>query len=232
MRNFFSVKNIMLIVTYSIILVTGIYYMTPLYRLLPLFVSVIVMILQSEANRYGYLLGSMNCFLYAVVYMGLGLYATASSALLLSFPIQLMTFINWKSHAFENTVVFKKMSLVMRLVVGFVTVLVFAVVICILRLSGSDYAIFDTANSVLGMLVSLLTLFGFVEYSYIWPFCSLASVILSCQVLMQEMSQMPYFVYSLYSFCCVIMAAVNVRKLYFLQNQKKQSVRRLTFAKR
>ena len=216
----FSTKNVILIITYILIFAGGIYYKTPIYRLLPLFISVVVMILQSEADRFGYLLGSINALLYSIVYAGLGLYATAASAFFLSVPIQFMTFVNWKRHAFGKTVVFKKMTFCARILVGLGTAAVCAIVIFVLNLSGSDYALFDTLASVLGILVSLLTMLGYIEYSYIWPVSSLTSLFLSAQVIMHEMSQMPYFVYALYSFYCVIAATLNVRKYYKLQNSQ------------
>ena len=61
-----SADNIILAVTYVSILITGIIFKQPFYRILPLFISGIVMFLQSYANRYGYLLGGINAVIYTV----------------------------------------------------------------------------------------------------------------------------------------------------------------------
>lgn len=110
-----TADNIILAVTYVSILITGIIFKQPFYRILPLFISGIVMFLQSYANRYGYLLGGINAVIYTVAFMHLGAYATAISGLVISFPMQLITFIYWNRRPYEQSVVFKKMSWKLRL---------------------------------------------------------------------------------------------------------------------
>ena len=57
-----------------------------------------------------YLLGSINSLLYTVVYFHYNLYASALSALLFSFPMQMITIIRWNKNKWESSTVLKKLS--------------------------------------------------------------------------------------------------------------------------
>ena len=79
-----------------LITVTGVYFNQSFLRILPLYNSLVIASLQSRVNRYSNLLGSINSLLYTVVYFHYNLYASALSALLFSFPMQMITFIRFK----------------------------------------------------------------------------------------------------------------------------------------
>ena len=74
-------------VTAILITVTGILFQQSFLRILPLYVSLVVGVLQSRANRYAALLGGINSILYTLVYLYLGLYASAGYAILFSFRL-------------------------------------------------------------------------------------------------------------------------------------------------
>ena len=103
-------KKIIIVITGIAILVAGVLCKQEFFLMIPLFISLFVMAFQSEANRIGPLMGSMNSLLYAGCYIYMGVYLSAVQALLLSFPIQLITFFRWKKNAYKKTAVFKKMT--------------------------------------------------------------------------------------------------------------------------
>ena len=72
-------KKIIIVITGIAILVTGILCKQEFFLMIPLFISLFVMAFQSEANRLGSLMGSMNSLLYAgcYIYSGGGLSHTA-----------------------------------------------------------------------------------------------------------------------------------------------------------
>ena len=147
-----TVKNIIIAVTFCLILTAGILTkQNPLF-MLPLFVSLIVMALQSEVNRIAFLIGGINSCIYAAVYVSMGLYASAASAMLFSCPFQLVTFFNWKRKAYGKATVFKKLSSKMRVILGVASVLIFAIVQAILLWLGSNYAVLDNISFVNGVL--------------------------------------------------------------------------------
>ena len=69
-KPFFTKSNlprlILLAVTAILITVTGILFRQNFLHILPLYVSLVVGILQSRANRYACLLGGLNSILYTV----------------------------------------------------------------------------------------------------------------------------------------------------------------------
>lgn len=215
-----TLQFIVMGITYALILITAVIFKLPYYRLLPILISAIVMFFQSKAYRIGYLLGGLNSIVYAAVYVGIKLYASAASAFLFSFPVQIATFINWKRNAYEQSVSFKKMSNTARLLVSLVTLTAWLVVLFITSKSDSPYAILDSLASVIGVLTSILTLFAYIEYSYIWVVGSAIGIFNNFQVVLNDPAHITYLFYSFYSAFCVVLAVVNVHKLYKEQKNK------------
>ena len=208
------IKTAILLVTLAAIIVTGIIFEQKFIRMLPLIFSVFIMLSQSEANRYGYLAGGLNSLLYVAVYISLGLYASAASAALFSFPIQILTFLRWRKRSFESSTVFKKMSNKMRIVLGSAFLGAWIVVFVILRALGSDYAFLDNTSSLLGIVVSILTMLAYIEYSYLWALSSVLSLLLNIQVAIADTGHITYVVYSIYCLYCTVASVINVQRLY------------------
>ena len=80
-------KKIIIALTGVAILIAGILCKQEFFLMIPLFVSLFVMAFQSEANRVGALIGSINSLIYTVAYVYMGVYASAASAILFSFLI-------------------------------------------------------------------------------------------------------------------------------------------------
>jgi len=181
---------------------------------MPLFISIIIMLLQSEANRYALLLGSINSIFYAVVYFMFGLHASALSALCLSFPIQLLTFIRWNKNKYKNSTVFKKMSWKMRglaVIAGVIAVLILNVALE----KSSEYYLLDNISNAAGISVYILTYFSFVEY----PILQILGLILGSTnyIIMMADGQytiIPHLIYNAYCLVCLIKAAISVFRLY------------------
>lgn len=210
-------KTILLLVTFVLLIVTGILFKQEFIKLLPLFISLYVMLFQANANRYAYIIGAINCLLYTYVYIHLGLYANAASAVFFSFPIQILTFLNWKKHAYKKSVIFKKMTNKNRVYLGVLLVVVWSVVFVILKLTNGNYAFLDNTVALLGIAVSVLTMLAYIEYSYIWIVSCFLNVFLNMQIMLDNPQYISHFIYSLYCLICTIIAFINVIKLYNLQ---------------
>ncbi len=100
-------KNI-IIITGIAILVAGIVCKQEFFLMIPLFISLFVMAFQSDANRLGALAGAINSLIYTAAYIYMGVYASAASAVLFRFPIQLGTFFSWRRHAYKKNGCFQK----------------------------------------------------------------------------------------------------------------------------
>ena len=64
-------------------------------KFIPLYVSLSVMLFQSEAKRIALLIGGINSILYAIVDYSYGLYASAVSDIVFSCLLQFLAFILW-----------------------------------------------------------------------------------------------------------------------------------------
>ena len=215
-------KTVFILITAVLITVTAIVFEANFFKILPLYISLVVMMLQSEANRLGHLMGALNSILYAVVYYSLELYATAISSLFLSFPMALITFFTWKRKAYKKSVVFKKMSTKVRIYAVLCAVLLWSLIYLLLRNMGSEFLLLDNTSMILGIAVSLLTMFAFVEYSYVGILHIIISLALKLQLTASSIANLPFLVYTCYNTVCHVRSLINVRRLYNEQNRSKK----------
>lgn len=211
-------KIILIVLTAISILVAGILCKQQFFLMIPLFISLLVMGFQSEANRYGALAGAVNSLIYTAAYIYMGVYASAASAVLFSFPIQLMTFIRWRKNAYKNTVVFNKMTNKVRLVFAAGILVVWTILAGVFFYLDYEYALLDSITFLLGFVVPALTMFAYIEYTYLWIVQAVVSLFLSVQMTVNDYRQTTYLIYSVYCFYCIICAFINVRKYYIEQN--------------
>ena len=146
---------ILLTVTGILITVTGILFRQAFLRILPLYISLFVMLLNSRVSRFGPLVGGINSLLYAVVYLHYGLYASAAYAVLVSCPFQIVTFIRWSKHPYENSTVFRRMTWKQRGLTALAFAAAWLIVCAVLQRLSSNYMLLDTTTSLLGVLISL-----------------------------------------------------------------------------
>ena len=146
-------KIIIIAVTGIAILIAGILCKQEFFLMIPLFISLFVMAFQSEANRLGALAGALNSLIYTAAYAYMGVYASAASALLCSFPLQLMTFIMWRKNAYKSTVMFKKMTTKVRIICIGALLLLWAGLAAFFYYRQYEYALLDSITFILGFVV-------------------------------------------------------------------------------
>lgn len=211
-------KKLIIILTGIAILITGIVCKQHFFLMVPLFISLFVMSFQSEANRFGALAGAINSIIYTVAYIYMGVYASAASSFLFSFPIQLMTFLRWRKHAYKETVMFNKMGNIWRITFSIALLTAWAVLAGVFYYLDYEYALLDSFTFILGFVIPALTMFAYIEYTYLWIVQSVVSLFLSIQMTVNDYRQTTYLIYSVYCLYCIICAFINVRKFYKEQN--------------
>lgn len=216
-------KIIIIVLTGIAILVSGILTKQHFFLMLPLFVSLFVMSFQSEANRVGALIGACNAVLYTITYICMGVYGSAASAFLFSFPLQLMTFFNWRKNAYKKTVVFKRMSTKVRIISCVSGLALWAILAGVFYYLKYEYAVFDSVSFLLGFIVPILTMLAYIEYTYLWIFQAVTGLFLNIQMVSNDISQLTYLIYGVYALYCVICAFINVRKFYKEQQNEVQN---------
>ncbi len=169
---------------------------------------------QSEANRIGALIGACNAILYTITYIFMGVYGSAASAFLFSFPLQLMTFFNWKKNAYKKTVIFKKMSTKVRVISILAGLILWAILAGVFYYLEYEYAVFDSITFLLGFIVPVLTMLAYIEYTYLWILQAVTGLFLNIQMVTNDVSQLTYLIYGVYALYCVICAFINVRKFH------------------
>lgn len=215
-------KKIIIILTGLAILTSGIYFKQEFFLMIPLFVSLFVMSFQSEANRIGSLIGAINAVIYTVAYLYMGVYISAASAIFLSVPLQLGTFLNWKKNAYKKTVIFKKMSVKTRVISLVALFVLWGISAGVLTYFKYDYAIFDTITFLLGLAVSVLTLLAYIEYTYLWIVQAVTGLIVNVQMVINNPKETTYLIYGVYALYCVIVAFINVQKFYKEQQNERK----------
>ncbi len=201
------------------ITVAGIYFHQSFLRILPLYISLAVGLLQSRINRYANLLGSMNSLLYGVVYIYYNLYGSAFSAILFSFPIQLLTFIRWNKNKWEHSTKLRKLSAKQRLLIFAGSVVALVAMWIVLPLIGSQYVFLDSVTNLIGILIYFLTMFAYVEYTFLMIINGIIGTVLYITMLAETPEITTYLIYSVYSFICIVFAFFQAKKLYNSQQQ-------------
>ena len=184
------------------------------FTVMPLFVSLIVMLLQSQANRYAFLLGGINSIFYAVVDFSFTLYSSAASALLISFPFQIVTFIKWNKRAYKKSTKFRKLSAKGRILAAVFAIATYALLNLIFYAFGSSYMLIDNATLTLSLLNSVLTMLSFVEYPVLTLLGCGISIGMNIAVFINNPSRLPFLIYNVYSTICVARGMISVFRLY------------------
>lgn len=207
-------------VTFILITVTAFIHSDDRFVVVPLYISLTVMLLQSQVNRYAFLLGGLNALLYAAVGIYNGLYASAASAALVSCPLQLATFFNWGKHAYGKSAIFKKLGIKRMLVLAAVCVASWFVMWAFFSLFHSSYMIFDNTLTLIGIVSTVLCALTYIEYTYLQIVSLGISVVLYAVMMKERPIQMTYLIYNIYAMVCSIRALLKMRRLYVEQNME------------
>ncbi len=219
-------KTYLVLITFLLIITTGIIFKQSFFRMLPLCVSLIVMLLSTTANRYGFLLGGINSILYGTVFIGLGLYGTAINSLAISMPMQLLTFVFWSRKKYGYSTVLRRLSNKARILLFIAIALVWITLYVVLSLMGSEYVILDNSVLILGTVGSVLSLLSYIEYAFFGLVSQPISLIMNILIAMEEPSQITYVIYTVYSLICTTLSFKFLIKLYNSQQQEEGVIKK------
>lgn len=216
-------KGIMILALVDFVLITasGIYFGCKVWQMIPLWVSLVVMIMQTKVNRYAFILGGCNSIWYAAVYFSQELYASAAYVLFFSATLQFVCFWNWSRHAYKNSAYLKKMSLKHRILLGAGLLFAWILMLGIFAGMESPYMLLDNTVSLLGICVTFLQVFAFIEGYIINVAACVLNVLLYIQLITDSPDQMPYLVSAVYTAVCVVISVKNAMKLYEVQQESK-----------
>jgi len=186
-------------------------------KTLPTLVTLCVQLLLVSANRYAFLLGGLNALVYGVAYFSEGLYFSTVSAVLISAPIQLFSFIRWgKNRRADSTTTLRRLNGKMWGAVCAAIVGGFGLCYFLLApfFSGATYPLLDALSFTLGIVVSLLAAFRYVESQYISAVSTAISIAMWVMIAWSAPENFNYVIISVYNCFRVTQAAVRWTKNY------------------
>lgn len=204
----------LMVLTGILIAWTGIIYHQSFIRIFPLFVSLIISILQARVCRYAHIVGGVNSLLYAYSAWYYGLYANCIYDIAVSFPFQVWAFIRWSKHSYKSSTQLRYMTSKQRWLTLFAFISVSAVTYFILGLCGSKYQLGDTLTTYFGLLISILTILAYVEYTWLMIPNVIAMIAMNIAVTINNHDYITYLIFSIFCLYCMVKGFKNARKLY------------------
>jgi nicotinamide riboside transporter PnuC len=203
-------------VTFIAILTTGILFGQKAWRMLPLFISLAVMLLQACVNRYAYLLGGLNSILYAIAFFSMGIRESAISALLISFPLQVVTFILWQRKTQNNETSLRRLKLPTILGIALAYAISWAVLFFFFphdTNASTLTIIMDTTVTLLGFITTVLTLLRFREYVLTQLLTAPLNLTMYIMMMVEGKTEnITYVIYTVYTMICITMAMLRIKK--------------------
>jgi len=191
-------------------------------KTLPTLITLAVQMLLVNANRYAFLLGGANALLYGASYLSEGLYFSLISAVAISAPIQLYSFIVWSKNKNKSRPDLKFLGIKRLLPVLGISFL--AWMACYFGLSqffsGQSYPLLDTYIFAMSITVSILAARQFVDSQYISTVSSILSLVLWILLTVKDPANFNYVIISAYNLFRIVQAAITWTKKY-LANRKE-----------
>lgn len=195
-------------------------------KTLPTLVTLVVQILLARANRFGFLLGGINACVYGLAYLSEGLYFSVISAIGISAPIQLYSFIVWskkKSDSNNNTAELRRLGFKGFAAVILITIAAWAA--CYFGLgrffSGAAYPSFDSFHFAIGLVVSVLAAQRYVESQHINIIPCATSIVMWTLICLSNPSNINMLIISFYNLFMVSKAAIAWGREY--RSQKNEA---------
>ncbi len=209
-------------ITAVLVTVSAVIFKQSAWRTLPLYVSLFIALLQSRVNRFAPLIGSVNSLVYALVYFSYQLYASALYAVLVSCPLQMVTFLRWRRHKRGITTRFRSLTGKQRLVIFGGAVLAFGLLYIIMSALGSGYLLLDNAVTLVGIISTVFMMLAYIEYTVLVIIGNLCSISLYITMLAAHPEQLTYLIFSCYSMFCGCIAVYHARMNYKAQQSETE----------
>ena len=198
-----------------IILVCAIVFKQMFIKVLPLFFSLLIMLLNSRANRIGFILGAINSCIYIIGYLMEGVYGTVASTVF-GIVIMLISYFRWKNNAYGKATVFRRFSTRGRVLLTLILCVAWATTSFVLSLMGGTAIVIDGLTMVLGFATNILTIVAYVEAPFLNIISGLCQFALWVQIVFinGNYAATTYLVYNVYCTYMIIRTFYRWIKLY------------------
>ena len=195
------------------------------YKVLPTLNTLVILLLSARVDRRSFLIGGLNAAFYGIGFFSEGLYFSVINCLLVSMPLQLFSFFNWKKHADGNSTKLRTLGWRGEAVVISSTVV--GCQLCYWLLlpffgGGQQQAALDIFLFVIGLVITVLALLRYVETPYYNLISSTASLIMWALICIENIADLNYLIMAAYSLFRVSQSAITWTKQY--QKSKREAV--------
>ena len=213
-KNVVLFELIPILVTLAGILGFGIAYGQVAVKLAPVCGSLVVMLFNSRANRWGFILGGLNSILYAVGYFMEGLYGSVFSACF-GAVMQFVTFFFWKRRAYGKATIFRRMKGKAEILFGIGFLVAWLVAALVLRRAGGTEFVLDSMSMLLGFVLPVLTMLAYLESLPLNLVNMAVSLTLWIRIVVAgNLANLTYLVYSVYCAYMTLRQTVRWIRLY------------------
>lgn len=206
---------ILAILTFCCMAALTVYFKLNILEVLPLFISIVVLFLQTRVSRFAFLLGAINSVLYAAVFVHMTLYSQAAYSFLISFPFQIVTFLNWRKHTQKGVTEVRSFTAKGRILLISAMAALWLVLYAIFASLGSEYLVWDNTISVIGIVSTILGVLRYSEMALLSIPGRCCEVWLYGAMVMADPSKLVWLIYAVYCLICVIVT-------FFKMNRKKR----------
>ena len=204
-----------------LLITLGIVFEQKLIMLLPTIVSLVVGLLVSRVSRYMFLIAGANCVLYSVGYYMNGLYGTALSALAISFPASMVSFVLWsKNQTKTKEVVVRRFNKKSGFIFAVAVVLFWIASYFVYKALDTKTLVFETTVFVLGITITFMQMLRFVETPFFNAASSVISTVQWLIITIESISNINYLIYNVYYLYCVTVSIFKGIQLYKQQTEE------------
>ena len=187
------------------------------YKVLPTLNTLVILLLSARVDRRSFLLGGINAALYGIGYFTEGLYFSVINCMLVSMPLQLFSFFNWKKHADGNST--KLRTLGWKGEVISIASIVIGCLLCQWLLlpffgGGQKQAVLDIFLFVIGLVITVLSMLRYVEAPYYNLVSSTANLVMWILICTGNIANLNYLIMGAYSLFRVAQSAITWTKQY------------------
>ena len=213
-----------LAITAVLLIVCGITFKQHPIKLLPTLISLIVGLLSAKVSRYMFLLAGGNCVLYSIGFFMERLYPSAISALAISFPSSVISFILWsKNQTNTKEVIVRRLNrksalLLIASVAAFWTVSYF-----VYKAMGTKSLILDNSIFVLGITISVMQMLRYIETPFLNLLSGIIGIVQWSILTIENIANINYLIYQVFYFYCIALSAFKWIKLY--RSQKSENAK-------
>lgn len=194
------------------------------YKVLPTLNTLVILLLSARVDRRSFLIGGLNAAFYGIGFWTEGLYFSVINCLLVSMPLQLFSFFNWKKHADGNST--KLRSLGWK---GEIVVISSTAVGCLLChwlllpffSSSQQQATLDIFLFVVGLVITVLSMLRYVETPYYNVVSATANLVMWSLICTKNIADLNYLIMASYSLFRVVQSVITWTKQY--QKGKRES---------